>query len=541
MAASSMHKPGWRSRRRSRLSLVERAVPRLGRVSTPDDGSKTTKAEEALNLKQLPASSEHLPGSQGQSLAEFETKTTPSPLNDAASLIPTQGMSAANRDDAPSPAAPESAEEPALASVQIEHAGDPVAPGDETPAESTVPFLLDTLLDAEVLEADVGALSQEVPPTTAASVDLAMATGDASETDSSEGMDAAHVTPVLPVPVTVSSKAAADDATDEIATRPNEQASPTLELDWGRLIESGFIDPRDRGRPLPRHMDDIIRALIRQALSDQSSWRDRVILVTSPGERTSKTTAAINFAFGLTTVGSHHAVLVDVDTTGIGAVDRLGGESVNGIAAVLADESIEIGDLVIETDLDRLTLVASGASDEDTLDRFASRRTLQILRYLTENPETLLVIDAPPILASQEAAVLSVIAGQVVLAVEAGRTTADQIEHALQRIGDRHNVSLVLNESSGIVVEDRPSVVIASRHESSTASRRAPSTKRRLAKAAVAAVALGLFALLPAGHASPKGIVSAPVSVFSKTAAVPPERWSVEIGMTVAPYRLVGR
>ena len=48
MTTTSMHKPGWRSRRRSRLSLVERAVPRLGRMPGDDDGVKVPRPTGAM-------------------------------------------------------------------------------------------------------------------------------------------------------------------------------------------------------------------------------------------------------------------------------------------------------------------------------------------------------------------------------------------------------------------------------------------------------------------------------------------------------------
>ena len=50
---TSMHKPGWRSRRRSRLSLVERAVPKLGRM--PEDGKKNGQNGEPRGPESKPA------------------------------------------------------------------------------------------------------------------------------------------------------------------------------------------------------------------------------------------------------------------------------------------------------------------------------------------------------------------------------------------------------------------------------------------------------------------------------------------------------
>ena len=317
-----------------------------------------------------------------------------------------------------------------------------------------------------------------------------------------------------------------------------------LSFDWDRLVAEGFSDPREGERLLSSNMKEIVRALIRQALSDQSSWRDRIILVTSPNERTAKTTASINFAFGLATADDHHVILADVDTAGEGAVGRLaiGGAGTRGIAEALSDEAIDIPDILVETDLPRLTLVRSGEPDDQTFDRLASRRMLQILRFMTRNPKTLLIVDAPPILSSQEAAVLSVVAGQVVLAVEAGRTTGDSIEHALQRLGERHNVSLVLIESHGLADDPNPSVLQKKPHprDLKKGARSSP-PRRRSAKipATVAgALLVGLIAqAIPEllVKASPLPVMAEPIDKIPALA----EPWpSQPISIGVASKRI---
>ncbi|MEZ5931458.1 MAG: hypothetical protein R3F54_05830 [Alphaproteobacteria bacterium] len=465
MATSSMHKPGWRSRRRSRLSLVERAVPRLGYHSGSDGPAKTVRSE-------------------------------PSP-----GTVPT-----------PSRMTSETAVEPSDTDIRSERSSGS-APNGRTHADETAPTLDASTAGAGPEESDGwNAISHaaEMPE----DAELPATAGDATITEMAEpeppeavaggaSVDVPDVEAVLAQMAAATNRAAAALEDEPEPEMPGAPLNPKLDIDWDDLVEKGFVDPRERSQPLPAAMDPIIRALLRQALSDQSSWRDRIILVTSANERVSKSTAAINFAFGLSTVGDHRAVLLDVDSAGVGAVGYLGGEDRRGITDALADESLTMDDLVIETDLDRLTLVASGTPDDDLLDNLASRRMLQILRHLTERPETILVIDAPPILISQEAAVLSVVAGQVVFAVEAGRTRDDQIEHALQRIGERHNVSLVLVESSGINHEDDPG---AAGGMPLAVNRRAPQAKRSMPKAAAAAagaLALGLLILQPNVLAAP--------------------------------------
>ncbi len=526
MATSSMHKPGWRSRRRSRLSLVERAVPRLGRPI--EDGAKTARVDEIRTAsgKKPPTTSKAtttpaLQESVGLARAEHQPpknregdafETAPQTPAAAPESVSEYVSGQIGDDDQASPAR----EDAEIAEVEVEDVAATPSCSPEKPAPATVGF---------------------ETPSPPADVAPSIQTRSEAETKETDGERGSEI--LGQAGSATAAGLVANIRTDEVdVTQSDEQelsTSPKLELDWNRLIDSGFTDPRDRGRPLSKNMDEVIRALIRQALSDQSSWRDRVILVTSPYERAGKTTAAINFAFGVTTVASHHAVLVDVDTTGPGAVDRLGGGDLTGITKALADESIELGDVVIKTDLERLTLVASGVGDDDTLDRFASRRMLQILRHLTENPDTILIIDAPPILLSQEAAVLSVIAGQVVLAVEAGRTTADDIEHALQRIGERHNVSLILNECSGVKDEEVPKIA---RRPRVVAAKQGPqSLKRRLPRAAAAASAfmLCLLVLPTVGQTGTSSAIFTEDTKIACLSTLPPERCPLDAEADLVP------
>lgn len=550
MVTTSIHKPGWRSRRRSRLSLVERAVPRLGLPA----GSKTVNAAPPDTTKEADSPATPKTGTDLRALeSAFKTDTAlsitgmqldrTSQSEEAAEYVP-DTLTDVHEDKAapaesPAAAADVSAPEPVTAADDAGEAGAAPERDDEgrtsiietqesdgIDGDDPLPADLETSLETTVPEAVMSAWQATVDDEPAA------AGGPDAHADA-DGLDDADAVPaplaLAPAGVTLAPKVDSAPETSDALRAPENKApvEPKLALDWAHLIESGYIDPRDRGRPLPAKMDPIIRALVRQALSDQSSWRDRIILVTSPKERAGKSTAAVNFAFGLTTVGGHRAVLVEVDADGLGAVDHLGGRDRIGITDALGDESLTMDELVITTDLDRLTLVASGGPDEALIDHLASRRMLQILRHLTEAPETILVIDAPPILVSQEAAVLSVVAGQVVMAVEAGRTTADEIEHALQRLGERHNVSLVLSENSGV----RPKDSSAAGHgnQPATANRRPPDSRRHLPKAAAAAaglLALGLSFSLQQGHG--RYAVAAPAVIGSEAGpwtADGPDRW----------------
>lgn len=556
VATRNMHKPGWRTRRRSRLSLVERAVPQLGRSpssSDRDSGDKVSDVERADPSEQANGVDADRAADTKDDVARSESEvqagaaseddgavdlseTADRPVAEEAAAADTEAMSATAFETVS-----ESVRQMVSSSQPVEGTP-PEAAADGTSEdvqEASPPDISEppTASEADAQEADsekaevpagdsISAPAEAASPSEVADTESPTSPEREPERDASSS-DEQPIAAALP---------AARDAVGPIEAEHEDGVDGSFrtsyfEPDWHRLAAEGFVDPRSDHQHLPTAMKDIVRALIRQALSDQSSWRDRVILVTSPNERTAKTTASIDFALGLVTAEGHRVVLADADTGGPGAVERLGcHDGACNLCEALANEDVDVADLLIRTDIEQLNLVASGIPDDDTFDRFASRRMLQVLRYLTGDPGTLLIIDAPPILASQEAAVLSVVAGQVVLAVEAGRTTADSIEHALQRIGDRHNVSLVLTESAMRRAKEEPATKRRPADDAVSLSRRPPGSKPSVAKATVAAasvVFLAFLAFKPPTFAGPT--LSEGQDGLSASAA----RWSIEPHMTV--------
>jgi protein-tyrosine kinase len=81
---------------------------------------------------------------------------------------------------------------------------------------------------------------------------------------------------------------------------------------------------------------------------------------------------------------------------------------------------------------------------------FASDLMREVLRALAEaDPTRVVIFDAPPLLATTEAAVLARQVGQVVLVVEANKTPQSTVAEAIAQLEGCSNVSLVLNKTTG--------------------------------------------------------------------------------------------
>ena len=66
---------------------------------------------------------------------------------------------------------------------------------------------------------------------------------------------------------------------------------------------------------------------------------------------------------------------------------------------------------------------------------------------MATGPQRIVVFDAPPLLATNEAAVLAKQVGQVLLVVEASRTPAAAVRRAFDALAERPVVMSVLNKT----------------------------------------------------------------------------------------------
>ena len=78
---------------------------------------------------------------------------------------------------------------------------------------------------------------------------------------------------------------------------------------------------------------------------------------------------------------------------------------------------------------------------------FASQRMTDLTRRLAlADPDRVVIVDAPPLLATTEAGVLARLMGQIVVVVEADKTPQIALAEALKNIDSCNEVSLLLNK-----------------------------------------------------------------------------------------------
>jgi protein-tyrosine kinase len=173
-----------------------------------------------------------------------------------------------------------------------------------------------------------------------------------------------------------------------------------------------------------------------------------LIMVTSsiPGE--GKSFTAINLAISMATELENTVLLVDADVTKSSVVRYLGLHAEKGLLDVLRDPNVELSDVLIKTDIAKLTVLPSGKGFAHATELLASSAMKNFVEDISSRyRDRIIIFDCPPLLATSEATVLASYMGQIVFVVEADRTPQEAVKDALSHLADHEHVGIVLNKA----------------------------------------------------------------------------------------------
>lgn len=233
---------------------------------------------------------------------------------------------------------------------------------------------------------------------------------------------------------------------------PSYESRPVAAVDRDRLRDNGFIVPG----AAPGSLAEEFRLVKRQLLLNASGAatgkpldRGRMILVCSAQPNDGKTFCAVNLALSLASERDTDVLLVDADVAKPEILSTLGIEGGPGLMDALLDSSIDVEQLVIATDVPKLSVLAAGRQANNDTEMLASARTKHVLDSLANNyPSRIIIFDSAPALAASPASVLALNVGQVMMVVRADRTTESELRDALALVDGCPNISLLLNGST---------------------------------------------------------------------------------------------
>ena len=231
----------------------------------------------------------------------------------------------------------------------------------------------------------------------------------------------------------------------------SRQVSRPLHIDIARLREQSVISPDGERTPNAESFRRIKRKILYDVVNPKSEAATNLVMVTSalPGE--GKTFCTINLAISIAMETNRTILLVDADVAKPSITSMLGikSEDERGLMDVLLNKQIDLADVLRKTDIANLTILPAGTKHARSTEVLAGDRMGALLAEMSERySDRIILFDSPPLLAASEASVLAARMGQVLMVVEAGRTTERTLKDALARVESCNVVGLLLNKGT---------------------------------------------------------------------------------------------
>ncbi len=216
-----------------------------------------------------------------------------------------------------------------------------------------------------------------------------------------------------------------------------------------RLRERGMLVPGSSSIQMLEEYRRIKRPILMNIANNPDQENANLIMVTSSSPAEGKTFTSINLAVSVAMELDKTALLVDADIHKPAASDILGVGDRPGLVDVLSSEDLDVASVLLKTDIPSLSLFPVGKERIDANELLSSNAMAALMKELAHRyHDRVIIIDTPPILVANEAAVLSNLVGQVVVVVEAEKTRKTLLDEALSSITLRNkSVGLVLNKN----------------------------------------------------------------------------------------------
>jgi protein-tyrosine kinase len=255
----------------------------------------------------------------------------------------------------------------------------------------------------------------------------------------------------VPAPVVEAAPAAAPTPASKAGNDGLVRTSTRkVDLDLARMRELGMVTAAGGRTALVEDFRIIKRPLIKKAFAERApgDLPGNLIMVTSslPGE--GKTYCAINLAMSIAMELDHTVLLVDADVARPSVLRTLGLPAQRGLMDILVDESLDLSDVMLRTNVPTLAILPAGTSTPRATELLASAAMTNLVMEIAHRyPDRIVIFDSPPLLLTSEARVLASHMGQIAVVVESETTTQHAVKESLSQLEGIANVNLIYNKT----------------------------------------------------------------------------------------------
>jgi len=242
---------------------------------------------------------------------------------------------------------------------------------------------------------------------------------------------------------------------EESTKNTSKNNARLVEIDIAQLHKLGMVTPDAARTSIAEEFRLIKRPLLEKAFGHKNKpiKNGNLIMVASslPGE--GKTFCAVNLAISIAMELDHTVLLIDADVARPSVPRYLNLKqdmefSEIGLMDILLDDSLNLADAMLRTNIDTLTILRAGRSHPRATELLASHSMSSLLDEIASRyPDRIVIFDSPPLLLTTEARVLASQMGQIVLVVEAEATTQHVLREVLRQIQSCQNINLIYNKA----------------------------------------------------------------------------------------------
>jgi len=204
----------------------------------------------------------------------------------------------------------------------------------------------------------------------------------------------------------------------------------------------------EKGKP------DQIKSMRTQILSKLKEIGGNSLLVTSANPREGKTFASINLGVSISQELDRTVLLVDADLTDPlkkhydFAKDFFGVDINKGLADYLLNEA-EIPDILLNPGVPKLTILPAGKKLLNSAELLGSPRMESLVIELKSryHSDRIVIFDSPSLLTVADPLVLSGYVDGILLIVEEGKTSEDDLKQTMELLNNKPVLGTVLNKS----------------------------------------------------------------------------------------------
>lgn len=187
----------------------------------------------------------------------------------------------------------------------------------------------------------------------------------------------------------------------------------------------------------------VIRTQIIQRMQEKN-LNTLLIISALPGE--GKTLTAINLAITFAKEIRHSVLLVDGDLRRQDIHKYLGYESKEGLASYLV-HGIPPQELIVWPGIEKLSIISGGRTVQDSTELLGSPKMKTLVSEMKSRYENrYIILESPPILSCPDTAAFAPLVDAIVMVVEEGRTSMEEVKKSLELLPKEKFLGFILNK-----------------------------------------------------------------------------------------------